>query len=193
MNIIDTNCFEKAVLRRLDLRQTYIAPPDLREELENALIYISRSQVGLDGVLEVNDALLNKKQLSVLYYRYYITYLDRYPINFRTQRNLADISILAIAKALIEKRGAQLSFLANQDNDVNLVVYTEDETLKKRLHKECSQVIVKDLAGLIRDEDRCIVTTTRPDAIHKQLHVKSSDEEPVQQSAQRFPDSEVDS
>ena len=141
--ILDTQCFEKALVAGVQFERSYLCTPELKDELENALPYIGKSHDRIENLINLDLDVIRQKQMKILYYELYISYLNKYPISFITMRNLADISILAIVGALL---GPQTTLIPS-------TVYTEDSGLVKKIKQGYSQIVtVKGLQDLMQEE-----------------------------------------
>lgn len=137
MKILDTNAINHILKRRLNLDDDYCVTDDIKEEAEIAESVIGR-KLSAKVELASNSPLFDQ----ALYLAHYKNMLNKHSgRSFYNMTGFGDISILALLKTVKEttKTQAQGRLFGT---DEELEVFTEDQSLIKKITKESSKTKV---------------------------------------------------
>jgi hypothetical protein len=137
MNLIDTNGINRILSTGAEFGGLYYLAPDIVEEAEMTQLIFSKSlPANLVWLSRVNDFD------EAVYIRHYRDILNRYGgRSFFNMTGFGDVSILAALLALKDVRENRRQTQLFQDSE-ELVVYTDDDKLTKKIKKELGGKVV---------------------------------------------------
>lgn len=131
MKLIDSNTLNTVFDKNLKLEDVYYLAPDVKEESEIVEQIFGRKLP--DNIKDMSKELIFNERVYLKHYQEMINKHDGR--SFYNMTGFGDISILALLKTLKESfQNQPRKLFAEMEEE--LIVYTEDGPLKKKIEKE---------------------------------------------------------